>query len=327
MNNLNLPQVAPNQANKELTINDQALAIDAAITESLELDASGGERVVTLKEFTRNVLFTVTAASNGAEIIVPEGVYRMFALRNRSANGIVLKSGSMTFPIPAGGGGIYHTSETVLQAVVSGATSDFDSMVEAPIDGDLYGRKDAGWEKIPESGGGGGGAPYAGLMLTTSHTGAFALSSSAYALKGLILDVSIIMKAIGVTVYIGGTGTYEIGVAKMDGALKVLDVKKVIGVVPSVAGGSYESFLMPAPLDLSPGDAMCVFAARTDGTATSASEINFPSFAFDRFIPSFGTSVRSNIRQELAGVSVNDVIEEFTSTVGAFTFPLFALEF
>lgn len=117
-NNLNLDQVAANQDQKEVTINDQAAQLDAAITEILDVDFTGansaGEITLTATQFRRSFEFRVSSITGAKTIILPASVKRsIFSVVNEdSADTVTVKKGSASFAVSAGNRGIFSTDGT-----------------------------------------------------------------------------------------------------------------------------------------------------------------------------------------------------------------------
>jgi hypothetical protein len=89
-NNLNLSQVAAAQNQKEVTINDQAGQIDAALTEVLALEVDNTNAATLSDEhFRRHFFFDIdpdTTPPDGAVTITVPAIRRgLFALRNNTA--------------------------------------------------------------------------------------------------------------------------------------------------------------------------------------------------------------------------------------------------
>lgn len=114
-NNLSLPQVAPNQNQKEVTINDQAAAIDAAITEVLQVDLSSGSEILTNDEFTRHFLFVGTGQTAAAGLTVP-ATKRFFAVQNAGDFDLSVSVGSSSIVIALGACSlIYNTGAELIR--------------------------------------------------------------------------------------------------------------------------------------------------------------------------------------------------------------------
>jgi hypothetical protein len=94
-NNLNLSQVAAAQNQKEVTINDQAGEIDAALTEDLVmLVDDGNATTLTLEQFRRAFFFVITPdetlPSNAVTITVPAVPRGLFKVRNLTAQTVTV---------------------------------------------------------------------------------------------------------------------------------------------------------------------------------------------------------------------------------------------
>lgn len=149
-NNLSLPQVAPNQNQKEVTINDQAFALDAAITEVLQVDLSSGSEILTNAEFTRHFLFVGAGQTAAATLTVP-AIKRFFAVQNAGDFDLSISVDSSSVTVPAGESALIYSNGSELNQYVGGGSGISD----APVDGKLYGRQDAAWTEVPAGTGGG----------------------------------------------------------------------------------------------------------------------------------------------------------------------------
>lgn len=114
-NNLDVSQVATNQANKETTINDATGQLDAAITEFLSSDASAGNVTLTSNQFRRNVRFIVTGvpAMTPRNLILP-AVKHLFIVSSDSGNSddVNVVRGATSLPIIPGADSIFYTDGT-----------------------------------------------------------------------------------------------------------------------------------------------------------------------------------------------------------------------
>lgn len=142
-NNLNFPQVSPNQNQKETTINDQASALDAAITESLAIDLSSGDASLTQAQFTRNALFVCSGHTTARNLTVYEST-RPFVVTNSGTGVVTVTTGQGSdATVSAGATAILYcdgTDVTVLLATVVDT-----GIGEAPNDGKAYVRKGEAW--------------------------------------------------------------------------------------------------------------------------------------------------------------------------------------
>lgn len=112
-NNLSLPQVAPNQNQKEVTINDQVAAIDAAITEVLQVDLGSGSEMLTNAEFTRHFLFVGASQTAVATLTVP-AVKRFFAVKNAGDFDLSVSVGPSSVTVVSGACSLIYNTGTEL---------------------------------------------------------------------------------------------------------------------------------------------------------------------------------------------------------------------
>ena len=97
---LAIPQVAPNQASKEVTINDAILALESAMGKGLAVSfASASAVTLSVAQITRNFLIKVTDATAACTLTIPDAVAgvataRVFAVANLSAWDCTVKSSS-----------------------------------------------------------------------------------------------------------------------------------------------------------------------------------------------------------------------------------------
>lgn len=173
MNNLKLPLVAPNQAQKEITINDQALALDAAFSEILDVDFAEGPQELDEEQFTRNFTFNCINLSADATLTV-QPVKRLFAVQNSSAHEVtvdVFNAVGDTVIIEPGEMSILHCDGTNVRTAVAGGqvegVADIDEQgfyvriegewVEVEAGDNINLNLEDGKLVISATGGGGGG--------------------------------------------------------------------------------------------------------------------------------------------------------------------------
>lgn len=112
-NNLQLEQVAPNQNQKEATINDQAGQLDAAITEILDVDFSGGDVTLTTEEFRRHFEFRCDGQSASRDLNLPDVKRAIFSVVNIDGSfPIVVTKGATTVSVGAGERALFSTDGT-----------------------------------------------------------------------------------------------------------------------------------------------------------------------------------------------------------------------
>ncbi len=146
-NNLNLDQVAENQANKEVTINTATGQLDAAMTERRQVDVNAGDVTLTNTQYRQNTLFEIiNATTAGREVILP-AIKRLVTLRSAPANtqAVDITVGTTTIALAAGTVMIVYTDGTANGLVSlfessSGATRPYDVgtfCVGVPNNGEL----------------------------------------------------------------------------------------------------------------------------------------------------------------------------------------------
>lgn len=147
-NNLDYPEITENQANKYVTANDQAAILDAALTETILVDMTGGNEELSMFDYTRNLVYTVDVGSNsGRELTLPENK-KLSVIRSLPANTVSFNivRGSSSVIVEPGVTALVYTDGTengLFSAVFS--ESEF---TEAPNDGNMYARRNEGWSPL-----------------------------------------------------------------------------------------------------------------------------------------------------------------------------------
>lgn len=111
-NNLNLDQVASNQTQKEVTINDATAQLDAAITEQYSANLTSGNLTLTSAQFRGAVLFITTGNSVSRDLTFPAIKRSLFAIKNGGSATLNIKVGSTTLTLGAGLYSFYQTDGT-----------------------------------------------------------------------------------------------------------------------------------------------------------------------------------------------------------------------
>jgi len=123
-NNLDISQVATNQAQKEATINEASGQLDAALTESFTCDLTSTDVTLTDTQFRRHVRFLAMNAADAGRIITVPAVKRWFIVTSAATNSenITVKRGTAEFVIEPGMSGTFYTDGTAngLVEVASG---------------------------------------------------------------------------------------------------------------------------------------------------------------------------------------------------------------
>ena len=163
MNNLKLPQVAPNQNQKETTINDQVIALDAAITELLSMDFAEGDVSLTESEFTRSAVYVCENAPATQTLTIPDDIRRPFTVKNDAGHSITVKAGVSGSTVAVADGStatLYADGEGDLWSMIPASIAD------AP-DSDPHVRVNGAWVKLVAG---------PGITLDTSTPGQISIS-------------------------------------------------------------------------------------------------------------------------------------------------------
>jgi hypothetical protein len=104
-NNLDLVQVAAAQNQKEVTINDQAGQLDAALTEQFDADVSAGNVALTSEAYRRAVHIKATGAATAGRTVTLQAIKKFSVISNFSLThsvGFVLGATTITLgPAPS----------------------------------------------------------------------------------------------------------------------------------------------------------------------------------------------------------------------------------
>lgn len=147
---LNIPQVAPNQNNKETTINTGLAIVEAAFNDAIAVDASAGNVTLTTDQYTKYMMMRVQGHSVARNLNTPaaSGSFtgkRFFIVSNEGTGTVTVKpggAGTGTIDVSAGKITLIQSTGTVLRAVSSGVAlltdlSDVDLTTMAPTDGQV----------------------------------------------------------------------------------------------------------------------------------------------------------------------------------------------
>lgn len=131
-NNLDLSQVASNQNQKEVTINDQSGQLDAALTEILEVDLSAGNVVLTDLQFRRNMVFDCNDHTVPRTLTIPAIKRGVFMVHNHGTNIVSVVRGAVSIDIPAGEIAIF-TSDGTTDGLVRAASSSVPGIYDLAV--------------------------------------------------------------------------------------------------------------------------------------------------------------------------------------------------
>lgn len=125
--NLNIPQVASNQNQKEVTINDATAKLSGAVTDSVSLDLSGGNVAVSNLQFQSNLKFETTGNTGSQSLTFPAIQRELFIVKNSGSSTLPVKCGSTTLSLGAGSTAIYATDGTTngITKIISAGEQDY----------------------------------------------------------------------------------------------------------------------------------------------------------------------------------------------------------
>ena len=135
--NLAIPHIAAAQNQKEVTANDAFDRLDEAITGRLQLDFAAGDVTLTASQFRRHVAFAAINVVSGRELLLP-AMRRLFLVDNGAgATALVVRQGTTTVTLPAGGLQLLHTTGAA-NGLVAAAPASQAGTAAAPFDLAVY---------------------------------------------------------------------------------------------------------------------------------------------------------------------------------------------
>jgi hypothetical protein len=157
---LNLPEVAPNQDQKEATINTAIAILEAAMNDSLPVNVTAGDVELTQDQFTRWFFFqahSTTSLTPATRVLTVPGTPRWFAVENQTDTSIFVTtgaSGSLDVQIAAGKIALIVSDGSDLRTVVPdagggvGLLQDLSNVTGVPTDHQLlrWIAADSQWE-------------------------------------------------------------------------------------------------------------------------------------------------------------------------------------
>lgn len=161
-NNLNIGRVPDGVESPEVLLNAALEAIDALLSEALEVDLSTGNQNVTLAQAQRSNFISLNGAGTARTVTLP-AIKRTLFLKNFGSSEVTLQRGTKSIAVPAGQARTVRLlgSENGLEDIGGGGSGGggegSTGLPEAPNDGKQYGRQNQAWTEIVASEGGGGG--------------------------------------------------------------------------------------------------------------------------------------------------------------------------
>lgn len=122
---LHLPQVAPNQNQKEDTINSAMAILEAAMNDDVTIAVTTGTINITADQFTKAFLHRYTGHTTNLVVAVLPTTPRWFCARNEGAYPMTLKLFGLvpTLSLAAGKQVLLHSDGATLRAVSEGVSS------------------------------------------------------------------------------------------------------------------------------------------------------------------------------------------------------------
>ena len=135
--NLAIPHIAAAQNQKEVTANDAFDRLDEAITGRLTVDLAASDVTLTASQFRRHVAFAAANVASGRELVLP-AIRRLVLVDNTAGAAVlVVRQGSTTVSVPAGGLQLLHTTGTT-GGLVAAAPATQAGAAAAPVDLAVY---------------------------------------------------------------------------------------------------------------------------------------------------------------------------------------------
>lgn len=135
---LQIPQLAPNQSNKEVTINDGFSIMERSLNDIRRIDMTDGDISLNIIDYTRAFLFELTGHTVPRTLTIPDST-RLFGVFNEGASAVTVKSfESVGFSaiIPSGSFCVlFNNGEDVRiisDSAASGQVSAFLSLPDTP---------------------------------------------------------------------------------------------------------------------------------------------------------------------------------------------------
>jgi len=110
-NNLNLDQLTTGQSSKEATINAATAQLDAALTETLALDFTAADIVISAANYERNLRFTLTNTGTHHQLTLL-AQKKLSLLSNGSGHAVSVILGTTTLIVPDGQHNLVYTDGT-----------------------------------------------------------------------------------------------------------------------------------------------------------------------------------------------------------------------
>lgn len=140
--NLAIVQVATNQANKEVTINDGLTNLDKALTEATIVDIAEANYAMSLLTVQRNIVVGVTNTGTTKRTVTLPQTKRLYVFRNADdADVVAIARGTTTIDVAAGSWVLIYTDGTAngLASVAAGGGGGGGSFLDLTDTPSSYG--------------------------------------------------------------------------------------------------------------------------------------------------------------------------------------------
>jgi hypothetical protein len=101
---LGITEVAPNQNNKETTINNAFLRLEQALNSSLAVSLTAGDATLVTADFQSNFAFTVSGQADATKHLVIPNIGRMFVVKNTGSYKVNVKTASPSTTVDVASG-------------------------------------------------------------------------------------------------------------------------------------------------------------------------------------------------------------------------------
>src|SRR5271166_2016050 len=135
---LGITEVAPNQNNKETTINDGFLKLESSLNATLAVSLASGPATLVINDFQSNWTFKCSGQTTTSALVIPNSV-RMFAVWNTGSYAVTVETSSPSSTVVVGAGALCmmacdgsNNVKLIANSAVAAATNLFTGLTDAP---------------------------------------------------------------------------------------------------------------------------------------------------------------------------------------------------
>src|SRR5271166_3209340 len=135
---LGITEVAPNQNNKETTINDGFLKLESSLNASLAVSLASGDATLVTNDFQSNWQFICSGQTTTRHLIVPNSV-RMFAVKNSGSYAVTVETATPGTTVSVGAGDIVlmtcdgsNNLAAIANSAAAASSPTFVGLTDAP---------------------------------------------------------------------------------------------------------------------------------------------------------------------------------------------------